>query len=229
MFDALYDADDINFIGIHDERTGTHMADGYARASGRQALLCWPEWSRGDQSCHRSCYGESGLLASGVDCWCAVERHQYRDAFQEVDQQVFTPVTSLDSAKCRACSRTFREAFRLTDASYGTGGPDLPRDVLAAQIDAPDFREPHQYRTTSRPAGAASEIAAAAALLGGAHVIIVGWHKEYGRGGCCAGACHGINAPLVAAPGHGDAISYGHPLNAGQMGRGQCGCITTGP
>ena len=28
MFDALYDADDINFIGIHDERTGTHMADG---------------------------------------------------------------------------------------------------------------------------------------------------------------------------------------------------------
>ena len=33
MFDALYDADDINFIGIHDERTGTHMADGFARAS----------------------------------------------------------------------------------------------------------------------------------------------------------------------------------------------------
>ena len=34
MFDALYDASDIKFIGIHDERTGTHMADGYARASG---------------------------------------------------------------------------------------------------------------------------------------------------------------------------------------------------
>ena len=28
MFDALYDAEDINFIGVHDERTGTHMADG---------------------------------------------------------------------------------------------------------------------------------------------------------------------------------------------------------
>ena len=35
MFDALYDASDINFIGVHDERTGTHMADGYARASGK--------------------------------------------------------------------------------------------------------------------------------------------------------------------------------------------------
>ena len=32
MFDALYDAKDIKFIGVRDERTGTHMADGYARA-----------------------------------------------------------------------------------------------------------------------------------------------------------------------------------------------------
>ena len=39
MFDALYDADDIRFIGIHDERTGTHMADGYARASGRAGVV----------------------------------------------------------------------------------------------------------------------------------------------------------------------------------------------
>ena len=39
MFDALYDADDIKFIGIHDERTGTHMADGYARASGKAGVV----------------------------------------------------------------------------------------------------------------------------------------------------------------------------------------------
>ena len=34
LFDALYDAKDIRFIGVRDERTGTHMADGYARATG---------------------------------------------------------------------------------------------------------------------------------------------------------------------------------------------------
>mgnify|MGYP000039606147 CR=1 FL=1 len=39
MFDALYDANDINFIGIHDERTGAHMADGYARASGKAGVI----------------------------------------------------------------------------------------------------------------------------------------------------------------------------------------------
>ena len=33
VFDGLYDAETIRFIGVHDERTGTHMADGYARAS----------------------------------------------------------------------------------------------------------------------------------------------------------------------------------------------------
>ena len=42
MFDALYDADDIKFIGIHDERTGTHMADGYAEQAEKPELF-WPD------------------------------------------------------------------------------------------------------------------------------------------------------------------------------------------
>lgn len=39
MFDALYDAEDITFIGVHGERTGTHKADGYARASGKAGVI----------------------------------------------------------------------------------------------------------------------------------------------------------------------------------------------
>ena len=47
MFDALYDAPDIQFIGVHDERTGTHMADGYARASGRAGVILVGKTGRG--------------------------------------------------------------------------------------------------------------------------------------------------------------------------------------
>ena len=38
IFDALYHEKDIKFIGVRDERTGAHMADGYARASGRHGV-----------------------------------------------------------------------------------------------------------------------------------------------------------------------------------------------
>ena len=39
IFDALYYEKKIKFIGVRDERTGTHMADGYARASNQPSVI----------------------------------------------------------------------------------------------------------------------------------------------------------------------------------------------
>jgi len=39
MFDAHYHEKKIKFIGVRDERTGTHMADGYARASNKPGVI----------------------------------------------------------------------------------------------------------------------------------------------------------------------------------------------
>ena len=48
MFDALYDATEIKLIGVHDERTGTHMADGYARMSGNAGVVLAGQNGPGD-------------------------------------------------------------------------------------------------------------------------------------------------------------------------------------
>ena len=39
IFDGLYQEKEINFIGVRDERTGAHMADGYARASNSPGII----------------------------------------------------------------------------------------------------------------------------------------------------------------------------------------------
>ena len=39
MFDAFYHEKKIKFIDVRDERTGTHMADGYARASNQPSVI----------------------------------------------------------------------------------------------------------------------------------------------------------------------------------------------
>ena len=226
MFDALYDADDINFIGIHDERTGTHMADGYARASGRAGVVLAGQNGPGATNLVTGLAQAKAAFSPVVSIAGALSsEHQYRDAFQEVDQQaLFTPVTKKTWTAPRAdrVPELFREAFRLAlTPRMGPVQLNLPRDVLAAQIDSPEFQEPHQYRMASRPAGATSEIAAAAALLGGAArpvIVVGGGIKNTGGEDAALGLATAINAPLVAAPGHGDAISFGHPLNAGQMG-----------
>ena len=98
MFDALYDAPEIRFIGVRDERTGTHMADGFARMSGQAGVILAGQNGPGATNLvtglaqARAAYSPvvsiAGALATG---------HVYRDAFQEVDQQsLFKPVTKKD-------------------------------------------------------------------------------------------------------------------------------------
>ena len=69
IFDALYDASDIRFIGVRDERTGVHMADGYARASGRAGVFFGgAKWARRNQFGHRLGASGGGIFAGGVHC-----------------------------------------------------------------------------------------------------------------------------------------------------------------
>lgn len=226
IFDALYDADSIKFIGIHDERTGTHMADGYARATGQAGVVLAGQNGPGAtnlitglaqaKAAYSPVVSIAGALSSG---------HVYRDAFQEVDQQaLFAPITkkTWTVTQTERVPEMFREAFRT--AMTPRKGPvqiNLPRDVLSGQAEFSGFQSPDNYRSHSAPAAAGNEIKQAAEILREAAqpVIVTGGGIKNTNGHEQALAlAEALNCPIVTAPGHGDAIPFAHPLNAGQMG-----------
>ncbi len=226
MFDALYDANDINFIGIHDERTGAHMADGYARASGKAGVVLAGQNGPGAtnlvtglaqaKAAYSPVVSIAGALSSG---------HLYRDAFQEVDQQaLFTPITkkTWTVPSTDRVPEIFREAFRTAlTPRCGPVQVNLPRDVLSGQAEFTTAPPPQHYRNMSLPQASSDDISTAAAMLAGADrpVIIAGGGIKNTNGHEAAILlAESLNAPIVTSPGHGDAVPFGHPLNAGQMG-----------
>ena len=226
MFDALYDVEGLQFIGVHDERTGTHMADGYARASGQAGVVLAGQNGPGATNLVTGLAQAKAAFSPVVSiAGMLSSEHVYRDAFQEVDQQsLFTPVTkkTWTVPKADRIPEMFREAFRL--ALTPKRGPvqlNLPRDVLSATAEFEDLQSPQQYRGFSLPAADPKAIERAADLLRQAvkPVILTGGGIKNSRGAeDVLALAEAMNAPVVLAPGHGDAVPYGHPLNAGQMG-----------
>lgn len=226
MFDALYDAGDIDFIGVHDERTGTHMADGYARASGQPGVILAGQNGPGATNLvtglaqAKAAFSPVVSIAGALSC-----EHIYRDAFQEVDQQsLFTPITkkTWTVTRSKRIPEMFREAFRV--AMTPRCGPvqlNLPRDVLADVTEFPPFQPPRSYRAHSVPGGSDDEIRRAAEILGIAErpVIIAGGGIKNTNGfQDTLALAETLGAPIATSPGHGDAIPFEHSLNAGQMG-----------
>lgn len=226
IFDALYDAKEVRFIGVRDERTGTHMADGYARASGRAGVII----------AGQNGPGATNLLTGLAQAYAAYSpvvalagslssEHVYRDAFQEVDQQaVFKPVTkkTWTLTQTKRVPEMVREAFRT--ALTPRCGPvvlNMPRDLLAESADFEPSGAPQARRFTGNVAGAADLVERAAKLLKEARkpLIIAGGGVKNGRSHAQAlELAELLSAPVALSPGHGDAISCTHPLYAGQVG-----------
>ena len=226
MFDALYDESDMDFIGVHDERTGTHMADGYARASGGPGVILAGQNGPGATNLVTGLAQAAAAFSPVVSIAGALSSgHVYRDAFQEVDQQaLFQPVTkkTWTVTSAERVPEMVREAFRVAMAHRrGPVQLNLPRDVLAATAEFPLSGQPQKPGPGSAPAGSADVIAQAAALLEGARqpvIVAGGGIKNSGGHAPVLALAEMLNAPVVTSPGHGDAIPFGHPLNAGQMG-----------
>ncbi len=226
MFDALYDATDINFIGVHDERTGTHMADGYARASGRPGVILAGQNGPGATNLVTGLAQAKAAFSPVVSIAGALSsEHVYRDAFQEVDQEaLFKPVTkkTWTVTQTARVPEMFREAFRTALAPRrGPVQVNLPRDVLSSTCEFEQLQAPQAYRSQDVPAAAPEAIEEAARLLRTARqpvIVTGGGIKNSGGYEDALALAEALNAPVILAPGHGDALPFEHRLNAGQMG-----------
>ncbi|MGD0552826.1 MAG: biosynthetic-type acetolactate synthase large subunit [Sedimentisphaerales bacterium] len=138
LFDKLYDAP-IRFIIPRHEQGGAHMADGYARASGKVGVIVA---TSGPGACNLV----TGLGTAMMDSVPMVAiTGQVRtelignDAFQEADTTGITrPVTKYNCIvkDVKDLARTIKEAFFI--ASTGRPGPvvvDLPVDVQLAKTE----------------------------------------------------------------------------------------------
>jgi len=226
IFDALYDAKDIAFIGVRDERTGTHMADGYARASGRPGVILAGQNGPGATNLTTGLAQAYAAFSPVVAIAGALSSaHVYRDAFQEVDQQaLFRPITKKTWTVGQAVRipEMVREAFRTATAPrQGPVALNLPRDVLSETVDIDGVFPPEGRGPSGCSSADPETLAEAARTLAAAKrpLIIAGGGVKNGRSYAqTLRLAEALGAPVAMSPGHGDAIPCEHELYAGQVG-----------
>ncbi len=168
LFDKLYDAP-IKFINPRHEQGGTHMADAYARATGKVGVMVATSGPGATNLV-------TGLATAMMDSVPIVAlTGQVRtelignDAFQEADTTGITrPVTkhNVIVKDPNELARTIREAFYI--ASTGRPGPvlvDLPVDMQVAQIEV---TKPEKIKLPGyglRTRGHSKQISVAAAAI----------------------------------------------------------------
>ena len=186
LVDAAAD-EGIEFIDTRHEGAALHMADGYARITGRPACGIFtggPGFSNAISALPAIYTSESPVV---FVAGCAELPEKGMAAFQEIDQiSMAAPVTKgswLIHDKNRI-PEYVATAFRT--ATTGRPGPvhlTLPIDLQDAEISEEDLPQflPQEYRPMGRPQGDPSFIEEAAALLRGARrpVIIAGNPARY--------------------------------------------------
>ena len=226
MFDALYHEKKIKFIGVRDERTGTHMADGYARASNQPGVIIAGQNGPGATNLVTGVAQAKAAFSPVVAIAGSYStKDKMEDAFQGLDQQsLFTPITkkTWTVKNSKLIPSIMSEAFKL--AMKPRRGPvcvNLPRNILAATNNYNINTNKPSFSNESSLSGKDENIKRSAKIINQAKqfVIIAGGGIKYtAKYKEVIKLAELLNAPIVTAAGHGDAIPFGHKLNAGQMG-----------
>lgn len=225
MYDALYDCGEIRYIGVRDERAGTHMADAFGRIAGRPAVVLAGQAGPGAANLTTG-LAQALLAYSPVVAitGLASSEHLGRGAFQEIDQQaLFAPIAkrTITVPKAERLPEFVKEAVRL--ANSGRRGPvvlNIPRDMFAAQIEA-EVQRADDYAIATEGTLNPAALARVAKLVEGAAspVIMAGAGVKWGRGSAAVlRLAEALELPVTASAGHADVIPNDHPMFAGMIG-----------
>jgi acetolactate synthase-1/2/3 large subunit len=156
IYDALVDSD-IRHILCRHEQSAAHMADGFARASGR-AGVCFATSGPGTTNLVTgiaNAYMDSSPIIAVTGQ--VVTPFIGKDAFQETDTiGITTPITkyNFQPRKAAEIPSTIKKAFYI--ATTGRPGPvlvDIPKDVQSqtANVDFPEKIEIRGYKPNGVP------------------------------------------------------------------------------
>ncbi len=225
IYDALYDSKKIHHVLARHEQGATHMADGYARATGKVGVVLVTSGPGATNTV-------TGIATAYMDSvpMVVITGQVTRgvigtDAFQESDIVGITMPVVKHSFLLQSVddlTQTFREAFYI--ASTGRPGPvliDIPSDLSSAEMvfHYPDKISLPSYKPTYR--GNARQVKAAAQLICEAKKPLI-----YAGGGIVTShACQELTSiaermqiPVVTSLMGKGAMRCSNPLNLGPVG-----------
>ena len=169
VFDAIFESKHFHFILTRHEQGAGHMAEGYARASGKPGIVLVTSGPGATNTVtalqDANMDGTPIIVFAGQVATAAIGT----DAFQEADMTGITrPCTKWNVLikDARDIPRRINEAFHI--ATSGRPGPvlvDLPKDVTASVLNDPVYAEPHLPGYHIRELGTSAEIERAADMI----------------------------------------------------------------
>ena len=224
IFDALHDSH-IKLIEVRHEQGATHMADGYARATGKPGVVLVTS-GPGATNC------VTGLLTSLMDSvpmivitGQTITPMLGKDAFQEADVTGITYAVTKHSYLVKDpqdVPRVMTEAFHI--ATSGRPGPvliDMPKNISVADCSAPfpPSVDLPGYEVPGHADHAGLETAAALLAKAKKPLLYVGQGSVIsGAGPAIMAFAEKLNAPIVNTLLGKGACPEDHPLHLGMLG-----------
>ena len=159
LLEALRKEDGIDFFSTRHEENAAHMADGWARATGRVGVCCSTVGSGASNlaaGLYEAYADNSSVLAITASLQSAIG-YPFVGALEDLDSlSLYRPITKWNAAvhQWSRIPELVQRAFR--EATTGRPGPvhlDIPLDLLLQKGEAAELAVPERYRPSGRLRG----------------------------------------------------------------------------